>query len=434
MNGEHQGQPFRIEEVPRGFFMTLMNTNVVGAQSVRFSTTYRPATSGKHHLSFSGLGPSKLFIDDEIVSEQIKETKDSMGFFLGVQEENRFQYLFEAGKEYKIRVETIPSQVSNSELYLMDNQLSAHIGLVEQHEMEVDLLSEAVELAKQADYAILFVGNTVQWETEGQDLAAMVLPADGSQDRLISAVAKVNPNTIVVNTTGVPVEMPWLGEVAAIVQAWYSGQETGNAILDILLGEVNPSGKLPISWPKRYEDTACFGHFGLDAYESCEVEYVEGVFVGYRHFDRHFESEKRVLFPFGYGLSYTKFEISDSNLVGTIANKPDSRMSVFATVANVGQQAGAETVQVYVAPPQSDGVERPVKGLVGFAKVHLSAGESSTVEIELSRDAVAYWDNRIHKWNAVAGNYQVLVSTSSSPEDVKATLTLPLHNEFTYNP
>ncbi|KAJ4298099.1 hypothetical protein N0V90_005998 [Kalmusia sp. IMI 367209] len=422
--------PFRTEEFPRGSFNTLMNTHVTGCQTVRFTTTYKPAITGDHYLSFSGLGPSELYIDGALVAEQSGPTKDAMGFFLGVQDEVRVQYSFSSSREYSIEAETHPSPYSNSELYLMDNQCSIHLGFILQSEMEQDVLSEAVELAKEADIAVVFVGNTTQWETEGQDLSSMKLPADGSQDTLISSITAVNPNTIVVNTTGVPVELPWLDQVPAFVQAWYAGQETGNAILDVLLGEMSPSGKLPVSWPVKYEHTGCHGNFGLDSFESREVEYVEGVFVGYRWFDRLWGKEEEVRFPFGYGLSYTKFDIRQANVIGNV----EEGLSVTALVKNVGQVAGAETLQVYIEPPVEDSVSRPVKELVGFAKVDLQPGEEEEVRVQFGKQGAAYWDERLSKWRVSKGTYSVLVATSSAPKDIRARLEVEVDQDWTFAP
>lgn len=434
MEAEPTTSPFRVEVFPRGSFTTLMNTHVTGCRTVCFTTTYRPPVTGKHYLSFSGLGPSKLFIDGALVAEQTEPTKDAMGFFLGVQDEARIQYPFDASKEYTIVTETHPSATSNSELYLMDNQCSVHLGFIAQDEMEQDVLSEAVALAKEADIAIVFVGNTTQWETEGQDLSSMTLPADGTQDRLIASVAAVNPNTIVVNTTGVPIELPWLGNVAAFVQAWYAGQETGNAILDVLLGDACPSGKLPVSWPKKYEHSGCYGNFGLDSFESREVEYVEGVFVGYRWFDQWWGREKEVRFPFGYGLSYTAFEVSCANLSGDVEGCVASTVRVSARVRNVGERVGAETVQVYLEPPVVEGLARPAKSLVGFAKVELEPGKEKEVVVEFARDGAAYWDELENVWRVSSGVYGVLVGTSSAPKDVRARLDLVVQKEFTFAP
>lgn len=425
-------EPFLVEEYPRGSFTTLMNTNATGCKTVRFSTNYFSKISGSHYLSFSGLGPSKLYINDELVAHQTEPTKDAMGFLLGVQEEIRMQFTFEAGKNYRILIETHPSPTSNAELYLLDNQCSVHLGFITQEEMEHDILSEAVSLAKDADLVVVFVGNTTQWETEGQDLESMTLPADGSQDKLIARVAAANHNTIVVNTTGVPVELPWLDAVPAFVQAWYAGQETGNAILDILLGEACPSGKLPISWPRKYEHTGCYGNFGLDSFDSRYVEYAEGVFVGYRWFDKFWNHEQEVRFPFGFGLSYTTFEIKDSMAKGSLSLDIEKSVEITAKLKNVGKLAGSETVQVYLGFPLVAGVERPAKGLVGFAKAELQPEEETTVNISFDRSAAAYWDEESTRWTVAEGTYRVLIATSSHPKDCKAELTMKVNKGFTF--
>ena len=429
------GDCFYSEEYPRGSFMTLMNEKAKGAQSARFSTKFTPPTSGKHYLGFSGLGPSKLFINGELVSHQVRETRDSMSFLLGVQEEKRLQYPFESGKPYHMVIESFPSQVNNSELYLLDGQISVHLGFVEQEEMQRDILGEAIDIAKAADLAICCVGNTMQWETEDQDMESMTLPADGSQDRLIAEVAKANPNTIVVIATGVPVEMPWLKEAPAVLQAWYGGQETGNAILDVILGEVNPSGKLPISWPRKYEDTACHGHFGLDSYESREVKYVEGVKIGYRHFDSMYGTEREVLYPFGYGLSYSSFEIFSASISGNLsAEDAGAEVLVSVTVKNTSSTDGAETVQVYLSPPDgSRDHDRPPQSLVAFGKVFLKSGDLETLDLHFKRDGAAFWSEQTQRWVIESGIHEVKVSTSSSPDDVKEILSLPVSG-FSFQP
>jgi beta-glucosidase len=423
--------PFRVEESPRSSFATLMNREVEGSHAARLTAIYSPQVTGRHYLSFSALGPSRLFINDTLIHHQTGDTKDAMAFLLGVQEEFKTQYDFEANKQYAIRIESYRQLEDTAELYLLDGQISAHLGFVLQSEMEADVIAEAVALAKDVDYAVVCVGNTDKWETEGQDMASMTLPADGSQDALILAVASVNPNTIVVNTTGVAVETPWIDEVAALVQAWYAGQETGNAILDVLLGEVNPSGKLPISWPVKYEHTACYGNFGLDSYESKEVEYVEGIFVGYRHFDRTYDTEKEVRFPFGYGLSYTQHTVSDVQVSGSIT--ASSEVQVSFAVKNTGSRSGAETVQAYLAPPKSSTAERPPKALVGFKKVFSQPGESQTATVAFGKSDAAFWDESANNWQVESGEHSIIVSTSSSVRDIVATIPLRIDG-FAFSP
>lgn len=425
------GEAFYTEELKRGLFTNMMKEGGGGAKSVRISTTYTPPTTGNHYLSFSGVGPSKLFINGELMSYQRGGIKEPLLFVLGLQPEHHFQYAFDASKSYEIVIESFPSPSSDDwNLSLFDGQISAHVGLMLQSEMEQDLLGEAVDAAKAADLAICFVGNTPRWESEGEDMETMSLPANGSQDRLITAVAKANANTIVVNMTGVPVETPWFHNISAFVQAWYAGQESGNAILDVLLGEVAPSGKLPVSWPKKLEHSPCYGNFGRDSAESRRVEYKEGVNVGYRHFDRHYNTEKEVQFPFGYGLSYTTFELRDAKLSGNLAN--GSNVEIEVTVTNSGAVAGAETVQVYLAPPAGSNKGRPLKSIIGFEKAFLQPGESKTVTMTIEQDATAYWEEEGHCWAIESGRHTVLVATSSHPQDVRAELNLDIANALTY--
>ncbi|KAH8669749.1 glycoside hydrolase superfamily [Tricladium varicosporioides] len=428
-----EGKPFYTQTFPRGSFTTLMDLPTDGKKAVRFTTTYTPLQSGRHYLSFSSMGPSKIWINNVLMFEQKIPTRDSMSFLLGTQDEHCFQYPFLIDQKYSIKIETQAPAEPNGELYLMDGHISVHLGFISQVEMEQDVLAEAVQHAREADYAICFVGNTIQWETEGEDMSDMHLPATGSQDRLIEEVAKVNGNTIVVNTTGVAVSVPWIEQVSAFVQAWYAGQETGNAILDILLGEVNPSGKLPISWPNKYEDTAVYGNFGLDSYESREVEYVEGVYVGYRHFDRHYGTEKEVLFPFGFGLSYSKFDIKNAKLSGGFTGT-DEEVIVEIEVENIGSVMGAETIQAYLAPPLSPNIDRPSKGLVGFSKAFLAPGEKKTVAIHFKKEVAAYWDVSSHKWVVEKGEYRLLLGTSSHPKALKIELEIYVTESVSYDP
>ncbi|PVH84990.1 glycoside hydrolase family 3 protein [Cadophora sp. DSE1049] len=417
-NSAFEGEPFHTTHFPRGSFTTLMDTEVEGKLGVRFTTTYTPSKSSIPYLSFSTIGPSKLYIDDVLLFEQPKATKDSMSFLLGVQDELQSQYQFEAGKSYQIRIDTIPSPEPNGELYLLDGQIAAHLGFISQEEMELDVLSEATMLAKEADVAIVFVGNNAQWETEGQDMDDMNLPANGSQDRLIAAVAAANPCTIVVNTTGVA----------------YAGQESRNAIFNVLFGEVNPSGKLPISWPKEYEHIAVYGNFGMDSYESRQVKYVEGVFVGYRHFDRMWGTEKEVRWPFGFGLSYTTFEVTNAAIEGNFEKPKGNGVTVTADVVNTGKVAGSEIVQVYILPPSSGSADHPVKGLVGFEKFRIEVGEKQRVSISAGAQQAAYWHVESRKWKVEAGEYILWLSTSSSPRDKKAELSVKVGKDFWIDP
>ena len=410
-----------------------MNPVADGADKISLVTTFTPKTSGKHYLSFACRGAgSKLFINNILAYEQLEDAGDYTAFILHTQTEHRFQYSFVGGEDYAIRIESYPSTTSGTDMPLFHGHMAIHVGFVEQSVFEADLPADAISKAHAADLAIVFVGNTAEWETEGEDMADMSLPAGGSQDRLIHATAAANPNTIIVNTTGVPILMPWLSDVKAMLQVWYAGQETGNAIMDILLGETNPSGKLPISWPAKYEDMPCYGNFGLDSRETNEVKYVEDVFIGYRHFDRMFNTEKAALFPFGFGLSYSSFAFDNARLERQGDLGQNGKIIVSVNVENTSVRRGSEVVQVYVVPPKVETNERPLKELAAFAKVHLDAKETKEVFLEFDRSHFAYWNASRDIWAVDNGFYGILVSTSSSLIDIKAQFELDIKTSFSY--
>lgn len=268
-------------------------------------------------------------------------------------------------------------------------------------------LASAARAARRADAAIVVVGATSpEYETEGRDRERLDLP--GRQNELVRAVAKANPNTIVVVNTGAPVTMPWIEDVRAVLLAYYPGMEGGNAIARILLGEVNPSGKLPFTMPKRLEDTPALKNYPGDR----DVVYREGVFVGYRHYDK-----RRIapLFPFGHGLSYTTFEYRDLRVTGK---------RVTVKVQNIGSVAGKEVVQLYVSDRKSS-VPRPPKELKGLAKIELKPGQTKPVNFTLDRRAFAFYDVAGKRWRVEAGAFEILVGSSSRDIRQRALLRLP---------
>jgi len=283
-----------------------------------------------------------------------------------------------------------------------------------------DAIERASALAATSDVAIVCVGFGGDWQSEGFDRPNMDLP--GKQDALVEQVAAANPRTIVVLNTGSPITMPWLDQVAAVVQAWYPGQECGNAIADVLFGDVTPSGKLPQTFPVRVEDNPAYLNFPG---ENVKVYYGEGLFVGYRYYDK-----KRIvpLFPFGFGLSYTTFSYSPLRLSAQQISADDT-LQVSVEVTNTGQRAGQEVVQLYVRDKQAR-LQRPEKELKAFAKVHLEPGERKTVTLSIRREALAYYDDRTHKWVAESGEFEVLVGTSS--QDIRATATFTLRNSSSW--
>ena len=268
---------------------------------------------------------------------------------------------------------------------------------------------EAAEIAAHADVAVVCVGFNAETEREGFD-RSFQLPQE--QVELIRAVATVNKRTIVVVTAGGNVAMTdWLGDVAALIHTWYPGQEGGTALAEILFGDVNPSGKLPVSFEKRWEDNATYNSYYDDDGDK-RVAYKEGVFLGYRHFDTH---NVEPLFPFGFGLSYTRFEYGNLKVTPDGA-KGSGHFAVTFDVTNTGAHAGAEVAQVYVHEVKPS-VPRPVKELKGFDKVWLQPGETKQVKVELEKSAFSFYDPSKKSWVANPGNYEILVGGSS--RDIK---------------
>jgi beta-glucosidase len=268
------------------------------------------------------------------------------------------------------------------------------------------LIDQAVKAAKASEVAVVFAGDQ---ETEGIDRPDLSLP--GFQDQLIQAVARANPRTVVVLDTGGPVLMPWLSQVPAVVEAWYPGEEDGNAIAAVLFGDVNPAGKLPITFPAS--DSAVPANTPAQ-YPGVNgvATYSEGLDVGYRYDDAEGITP---LFPFGYGLSYTSFAFSH-----LIVHASEAAVTVAARVTNTGHRAGTEVAQLYISDPAA--AQEPPRQLRGFQRVSLRPGQSQVVRFRLSADALAYWDGA---WTTAPGAYQVYVGDSS------ALSGLPLRGQFT---
>ena len=284
-------------------------------------------------------------------------------------------------------------------------------------------IAEAVEAAKYAKVAVIFAGLPDSYESEGYDRPHMQLPA--CQNRLIEAVAAANPNTVVVLHNGSPVEMPWIGHVKGVLEAYLGGQAVGLATVRVLFGEVNPSGRLPESFPKKLSDNPSYLYYGG---EGDRADYREGVFVGYRYYDR---KDMEVLFPFGYGLSYTTFAYSNLRLSAETISDTDT-LTATVTVKNTGSRTGKTVVQLYVGDPEST-VFRPVRELKDFAKVELQPGESRDITFTLDKRAFAYWNEEIHDWHVESGEFTIEVGQSSRNMEcsasvyVMSTVKLPKH-------
>lgn len=285
------------------------------------------------------------------------------------------------------------------------------------------LIAEAVETARGAEAAVIFAGLPDSFESEGHDRSTLSIPE--SQNRLIDAVCTVQPRTVVVFHGGSPVVLPWRDKVSAILYMYLGGQNVGAASVDLLFGDVNPSGKLAETFPLRLEDTPCFLDFpGSGA----ETQYSEGVYIGYRWY------EKRAIpveYPFGHGLSYTAF--SYSNMQTSREHMQDTdQLSVSVDVKNVGSRAGKEIVQLYVAPVGERRQMRPVKELKGFQKIFLEPGETRTVTFELDKRSFAYYNKELGDWYVESGEFDLLAGSSSvnilqsATVKVEGTAKLPI--------
>jgi beta-glucosidase len=282
-------------------------------------------------------------------------------------------------------------------------------------EARTQLIEQAARAAAMADAAVIVVGRSAKLESEDFDIKSLDLPA--GQDDLIDAVANVNKNSVVVINAGGPITMSrWIGKVPAILDLWYGGQEGGNAIADVLFGDANPSGKLPVSFVKQWKDSPAYGHYPG---ESLQVDYAEGIYVGYRYFDKR---NIEPLFPFGYGLSYTKFEYSDLKVSPEKA-APGQSVGVTLRVRNSGSRAGAEVVELYLHDAHST-VDRPIQELKGFRRVVLAPGETRVVDFTLDRSAIAYYSIAKRDWVAEPGQFDVLVGSSSRDIRLKGSFDL----------
>ena len=275
-------------------------------------------------------------------------------------------------------------------------------------------LAEAVELAKNSEKVVLFIGLTDEYEAEGFDRSIMTLPE--AHDKLVEEITKVNKNVVVVVAGGSPVEMPWNDSVNAVLHSYLGGQAGAGAVADILCGDVNPSGKLPETYPMCYNCTPAKNTFPGNP---ATVEYRESVYIGYRYYDK---IEKKVRYPFGFGLSYTTFEYSDIKLDKTEMDENDT-LTVSFKVQNTGKVAGYETAQLYVADKVST-IYRPVKELKGFKKVWLEPGECKEISIQLSKRAFAFYNVNINDWCVESGEFGILVGASCADIKLSATVNV----------
>ncbi|WP_455631611.1 glycoside hydrolase family 3 C-terminal domain-containing protein [Parabacteroides sp.] len=288
-----------------------------------------------------------------------------------------------------------------------------------------ELIAEAVAVAKDADYVIFIGGLNKSAHQDCEDADRKEIGLSYGQDKVIASLAQANKNLIVVNISGNAITMPWVKEVPAIVQAWYLGTEAGSAIASVLVGDVNPSGKLPFTFPASLQDVGAHklgeypGTPRNDGSNIVDEKYNEGIFVGYRWADKE---KTKPLFPFGHGLSYTTFTygkaVADKKVMGT-----DDVLTVTVPVTNSGSREGSEVVQLYIGDLKSS-LPRPVKELKGFCKVKLAPGETKEVTFTIAKEALSFFDDALHEWVAEPGKFEAIIAASAT--DIKSKVPFEL--------
>jgi beta-glucosidase len=366
--------------------------------SVRWTGKVIAPENGDYAFQFTFTGGEgfRVFLDDKLILEHAANSVGNAASAMAN---------LEAGKNYALRVE-----------YFLTAKNYFAFNLRPPFKTSYD---HAIAAAKNADVAVVCV-STRRQEGETKDRPSLALPDE--QDDLIRAVAKANNHTVVVLNNGTPVLMKnWLGQIPALIEAWFPGQEGGDALAAILFGDVNPSGKLPDTLAANREDYPDFGNFpGAHDQEN----YAEGIYVGYRHFD---QANIEPLFPFGYGLSYTTFAYKNLKLSQTEL-QPDSGVTASVDITNTGKRAGEEIAELYVHDTAPK-IDKPVRELKGFAKIALAPGETKTVTFTIAPRALAYFDVPNHQWKADAGNYEIEIGASS--RDVRQKADLQLAGTFT---
>jgi beta-glucosidase len=401
-NGHLSGDPVHTEVTDRmhlGWFGSPPPYVGSGAFSLRLMGTFTAPETGIYTFGLLTTGKGRLLVDGIVRIDDWTSSAHTGAFFELGSSEKTVEIPLTAG-------ERVDLQLDYSSEGTVGGQ-TLRLGCLPP--ISPRPIEDAAALAAGADIAIVFAGLSSEWESEGVDRPDMALP--GEQARLIEAVAAANQNTIVVLNSGAPIRMDWVDKVAAVVQAWYPGQEAGNAIADVLVGGVNPSGKLPTTFPRRLKDNPAYVNYPG---ENGRVHYGEDIFVGYRYYD---EKDIEPLFPFGHGLSYTTFAYSNLAL-STAQLEPGGQMQVHVDVENTGPCAGQEVVQLYIRDLVST-LRRPPKELKAFAKVSLEPGETQTVAFHLDQDDLSFYDPARQRWVAESGDFEVLVGSSS--RDIRLT-------------
>ncbi|NDY93804.1 beta-glucosidase [Ideonella livida] len=387
---------------------------------------YVAEASGPHVFSLISAGLSRACLNGEPVLDAWTGWQRGQTYFTFGCDEVRHQRHLQAGEA--VDIELVYSSVTPCQAEMGTDMRALRLGVARTlGEAELDA---AVQAARQADVAIVFAGLSAEWDNEGLDRPGLDLPHH--QNALIARVAQANPRTVVVLQSGSPLLLPWLDAVPAVLQAWYPGQECGHAVADVLLGQAEPGGRLPQTWPARLADTVAFGqpaHYpGVDG----RVHYAEGLFIGYRHHDAR---GLVPLFPFGHGLGYTDFAW-EAVRVAAVAAVADLVAPACATgfeplfrvevdLRNTGQRPGGAVVQLYLAPLEDADPERPPQALAAFGRLDLPAGAQGTLALHLPARAFCVYDVARGAWVRRGGRHALRVGASSRDVRLQADLSLP---------
>jgi beta-glucosidase len=389
------GEPAR-SRVERRFFRYIgasaRGKPVVG--SYRWHGYFWPEKNGVHEFAIRGRGPGSLKVDGKTVIDETTEAQNDPNDLTGMPNKLRIgSAKLEAGQAVPVELTFAWPEVRSLEYMSFGVRQPS------------GTLQDAVALAKRADAVIVVIGSASTTEGEGYDRQDIDFP--GKQNALVEAVLAANPRTAIAINSGSPMAMPWIDNAKAVVLPWMPGEEGPTALARVLFGAVSPSGRLPVTFPRRIEDNPAYGSYdGGD-----KAPYAEGLFVGYRHYDR---KNLPPLFSFGHGLSYTTFAYSDLSAPATA--RGGEALSVEITVQNTGTSAGKETVQIYVQPvkPTAPG---PIKQLRGFAKVDLQPGEKKTVTVALAPRSFSFYDAHAKRWAVDPGDY--ILQAAASASDIK---------------
>jgi beta-glucosidase len=391
---ERAGAAVHTEQSTRGLFTYIgpVGHGVPDEFSLHVTGTVVAPEDGEWTFTLVQVGRARLMLDGAVVVDNWNPTGRSDAFMGFGSAEASGRVTLRAGEPHALAVEFVPPRgLGGLEIGCKPPQ-------------PPDLMERAVALAKRADAVVCVVGTDNDWESEGHDRESMALPPP--QDDLVRAVTAANPRTVVVINAASPVEMPWCDVAGAVMQTWFPGEEWGNALADVVSGDVSPSGKLPTTVPFRLLDTPAYTNYPG---ERGSVRYGEGVFVGYRWYDARDIAPR---FCFGHGLSYTTFTLSDAEWDGS---------AVRLRVTNTGNVRGAEVVQCYVHDVSAT-VARPPHELKGFTKVWLDPGASAAVVLPLDDRAFAFWDVAAHAWTVEPGEFELRIGTSS--RDIRHRITV----------